>query len=169
MPYSDSANIEWIKWAVDLIRPHTVLDIGAGAGKYGRLTKEVDSSIYTTGVEIWAPYVKQFDLESIYDQVHICDARIYPNFKYDMVFMGDVLEHMTKEEALTLWTKASKEAGVAVLSVPIIHFPQHEYEGNPYEIHVKEDWSHDEVMATFPGITAYRTFDVTGIYMGDFR
>ena len=168
MPYSDPSNILWISWVLNEVNPNTVLDIGAGAGKYGKLTKEFNPDIKTTAVEIWAPYVKQFDLESIYDQVHICDARIYPDFKFDLGFLGDVLEHMTKAEAVELWEKVSKEALVAVLSVPIVHYPQGEYENNPYEIHVKDDWTHEEVMKTFPGITAHRTFDVTGIYMADF-
>jgi SAM-dependent methyltransferase len=168
VPYSDPSNIEWIKWVLDLKQPKTVLDIGAGAGKYGRLVKEVLPDAEVTGVEIWGPYVKQFGLDEIYDTVHICDARIYPFFSYDMVFLGDVLEHMTRSEATDIWRKVSRSAKYAVVSIPIVHFPQGDFEGNPFEIHVEDHWTHDEVLEYFPGITGYQLFEKTGIYIAEF-
>jgi hypothetical protein len=169
VPYSDPSNVEWIKWALDLKQPKTVLDIGPGAGKYGKLVKEVLPETKTTAVEIWAPYVKKFGLENIYDTVHICDARIYPYFSADMVIFGDVLEHMTKAEAGELWRQAMRSAKTAILSVPIIHFPQGDFDGNPYEVHVEDHWTHEDILEFFPGITGYQLFEVTGTYIGEFR
>lgn len=169
MPFSDISNTEWIKWVLDIKKPKTVLDIGPGAGKYAHLVKEVLPDTHITGVEIWAPYVKEYGLEYFYDTVHICDARIYPNFNFDLVIFGDVLEHMTRAEARELWMKASREAKSAIISIPTIHFPQGDIEGNPYEIHVEEHWTHDEILEFFPGITGFQNFEVTGTYIGEFR
>ena len=169
MPYSDMSNIPWIEWALEKKMPKTVLDLGVGAGKYGKIVKKVLPESLVVGVEIWAPYVAEFNLNKIYDKVHICDARIYPDFNYDLVFLGDVLEHMTKDEAIDLWRKVSKQAKTAILSIPIINFPQsHEHGGNPFEDHIKDNWTHDEVMTSFAGITGYRTFQVTGVYIAEF-
>jgi hypothetical protein len=35
---------------------------------------------------------------------------------------------------------------------------------NPYEIHIKPDWSHEEVMESFDNIIDNETYDVVGIY-----
>jgi trans-aconitate methyltransferase len=164
------SNIPWIEWALETKLPNTILDLGAGAGKYGKLVKKVLPKSLVVGVEIWAPYVEEFNLNKIYDKVHICDARIYPDFNYDLVFLGDILEHMTKEEAVELWDKISRQAKTVILSIPIIKFPQkHEHGENPFEDHVKDNWTHEEVIASFLGITGYRTFKVTGIYIAEFK
>ena len=169
MPHSDMSNVPWIEWALEIKAPNTVLDIGVGAGKYGKLVKKVLPKALVVGVEVWAPYIEEFKLDRIYDRVHICDARIYPDFNYDLVFLGDVLEHMTKDEAIELWAKVSKQAKTAILSIPIIEFPQgHEHGENPFEDHVKDNWTHDEVMSSFGGITGYRLFKVTGVYIAEF-
>lgn len=169
MPYSDWSNNEWFKWLINEIQPSSVIDVGPGAGKYGLLTREVSPSTHTTAVEIWGPYLSEFGLETIYDHVFICDARIYPNYKADLVILGDILEHMTKEDALALWTRIRLEAKAAVISIPIIHFPQGESSGNPYETHVEDHWTHEEILSTFPGITGHSIFEVTASYIAEFN
>jgi SAM-dependent methyltransferase len=168
MPYSDKSNIEWFKWALEILQPKTVLDVGAGAGKYGSLVKELLPNAQVDAVEIWAPYIKEFELEKIYNKVYICDATIFPNYKYDLVIFGDVLEHMSKMDAMYVWSRAQSEAKSALISIPIIHFPQGESHGNPYEEHVEDHWTHEDILNTFSGITGYRQFQVTGTYLAEF-
>lgn len=51
----------------------------------------------------------------------------------DVVILGDVAEHMTEGEALRLWGRCAEAARRAVyLSIPIVHYPQQEIEGNPH-------------------------------------
>lgn len=170
MPYSDSSNIPWVLWALEeVIKPKTVLDVGAGAGKYGDLVRKYSSETHIDAIEVWEPYIQKFGLKEKYDDVYVADVRTFHTFAYDLVILGDVLEHMTREEAIELWARISKEAKFAIISIPIIHYPQHEHEGNPYEVHVEEDWTHEEVLSSFPGITGYRTFDITGVYIGEFK
>ena len=169
MGNSAPENKSWAATVISKLQPKTVLDIGPGEGIYGKIVrKHSPSTKKLVGVEIWAPYVQQFGLRDFYDEVWICDARIYPEFRYDLVIIGDVLEHMTKEEAISLWNKVSKQAKYALISVPIIHFHQGPANGNPYELHVKEDWTSEEVMESFPGIVAHQDFEVTGIYLAKF-
>ena len=56
---------------------------------------------------------------------------------------------MTKDEAIQLVETALDHCDTMIISIPIIHMPQDAVNGNPFEIHVKDDWSHDEVMSTW--------------------
>ena len=169
MPFSDGSNIEWAKWLITELKPTTVVDVGPGAGKYGSIVRELLPDTKTTAVEIWEPYVETYGLRSIYDEVFITDARTFDDYSVDLVILGDVLEHMSREDALALWDKIRSQAKAAVISIPIIHFPQGHEHGNPYEEHVVDDWCHDSIMASFDGITGYRTFQVTGSYVAEFN
>lgn len=165
MPYSAEENKSWVKYEIEEINPQSVLDIGPGSGAYGKICKSLNISKVDC-VEIWEPYVKEFNLESIYDKVYIQDARDFNNFKYDLVIFGDVLEHMSEEDALSLYNKALDNAKYVLFSMPIIHYPQGHEHGNPYEEHVVDDWSHERILNTFPNIYKSQPFVVTGTYVG---
>lgn len=131
-----------------------VLDIGAGSGTYKKLFSKnrLHSSAKWTAIEAWEPYIKDFNLHSMYDTVINSDVRkcdIKSLGKFDITFMGDVLEHITKEEAIQLVDEVMSVSKYAVISIPIVHWPQGERHGNPFEIHVKDDWSDEEVKNTF--------------------
>ncbi len=168
MPHSDFANKAWMSRAIEQIAPQTVLDIGPGSGAYGRIVRDVAADANLIGVEAWEPYIDEFGLRAIYDDVLVMDARELNDWSSDLVIFGDVLEHMSEEDARLLWAKAASASGKVLMSIPIIHYPQCAEHGNPYEVHVVEDWSHERVMDTFPGITEYETYAVTGAYLADF-
>ena len=46
-----------------------------------------------------------------------------------------------------------------------VHYPQDAFEGNHFEIHVKDDWSHEEMMDTFPQIVKSWTGREIGCYL----
>lgn len=168
MPYSDPENKDWTVEQILLDPPQTVLDVGAGAGVYAELLCPRVAGIHMTALEPWLPYVWDFHLLTKYDAVSMRDVRVVEHFDYDLVIFGDVLEHMPKDDAVAVWEKVSKQAKRALISIPIIHFPQGEEHGNPYEVHVKDDWTVDEVLESFPGITNWRAFNVTGVFFADF-
>jgi SAM-dependent methyltransferase len=148
----------------------TILDIGAGSGTYHNLLESNGIRLDKfDAVEVWQPYVEQYSLKDRYDHVFQVDARKHNKFDYDLVILGDVLEHMTKEEAIALWTKISKKAKHAIISIPIIHYPQGHIDGNPYEEHVKEDWTTEEVLETFKGIVSHQAFSTVGVFYATFR
>lgn len=133
----------------------TVVDIGPGSGTYVKLIREdaqccVDAT--WIGVEIWKPYIEEFKLESRYDQVLNQDVRTvdWAALNPDVVIAGDVLEHMTKEDAVALVDRILQVSDMLIVSIPIRHMPQDEHAyPNPHEAHVKDDWSHDEVVSTW--------------------
>lgn len=175
MPYSDPANKAWTMQAIrdlDLNGdPITVIDVGAGSGVYADLLRaEYGTRVHLTGIEPWLPYYDRFNLLAKYDAMSCRDARWITNWRYDLAIFGDVMEHMTKAEAVAVWQNAGSQqnAGHGVISIPIIHYPQGEEEGNPYERHVKEDWTTEEVLDSFKWIKDYKVFAVTMVCIAHF-
>jgi cyclopropane fatty-acyl-phospholipid synthase-like methyltransferase len=169
MPYSDDANKPWATEKIKEVNPHTVLDVGAGAGAYLDIIRQnIDHQVTAVAVEVWEPYILEFNLTERYDKVLNEDVRGMEDFNYDLVIFGDVLEHMSEEDAINLWDKVSKQAKFALISIPIIHLPQDAYAGNPYEVHVEEDWNSDRVRRAFHSIIDSRDFEVTGVFLAKF-
>ncbi|MCW2811554.1 MAG: hypothetical protein JWP61_2012 [Friedmanniella sp.] len=164
------SSAEGKQWTRDRVQalaaagPVTVLDIGPGVGTYAKLLAGPAVS-HITGIEIWEPYVDTYRLRDYYDEVIVGDAREVTWPAADVVIMGDVAEHMSAAEAGRLWERAQTSARRAIyLSIPIVHYPQHEIEGNPHEHHVVDDWSHDKVLAAFPGIQDWWLGTEVGVY-----
>jgi hypothetical protein len=158
---------DWIRAKVAELAtdgPVSVLDIGPGVGTYAKLLSEVPTS-RVSGIEIYEPYVHTYRLNEYYDDITIGDARTVPFPEADVVIIGDVAEHMSEDEALQLWAKAGSAASQAVyLSIPVVHYPQGEIEGNHHEVHVVDDWNHERVLASFDGITDWWTGSEVGVY-----
>ncbi|MGB6180219.1 MAG: class I SAM-dependent methyltransferase [Rhodococcus sp. (in: high G+C Gram-positive bacteria)] len=167
MPQSSAEGKSWTRTRIHALAadgPVSVLDIGPGVGTYAKLLAGPAVSTIT-GVEIWQPYVDTYRLHEYYDHIIVGDARTTELPSADVVIIGDVAEHMTEADALALWAKCCTAASRAVyLSIPIVHYPQHEIEGNPHEIHVDEDWNHERVLASFEGIGAWELGSEVGVY-----
>lgn len=143
-----------------------VLDVGAGAGGWADALLAAGYKGTLTAVEVWEPYIYAFRLLERYSVVLQRDVRhIEPEVfaAYDVVIFGDVLEHMTRDEALQVWDRAGA-APHAAIAIPIIHYCQGALNDNPYEEHVVDNWAHDTVLAAFPGITDSQAFTITGAY-----
>ena len=165
VPYSDESGRSYVAEILARLNPSRVLDVGPGAGAYGRLVRQVLTVDALDAVEAWEPYVERFGLLDIYDAVTVDDVRAVTKFDYDLVIFGDVLEHMSREDAIAVYSLARERANVVLVSMPIIHYPQGESEGNPFEAHVVDHWEHEDILTAFPGITEFRLFGVTGVYL----
>lgn len=168
MPSSVPENKPWTLNKLFEMSPKTILDVGAGNGTYVNLIKDIRKSVKIDAIEVWEPYIDLYELRLKYDNVFMKDVREHDDFAYDVVIFGDVLEHMSKEDAIAVWNKASKQAKYAIISIPIIHMPQGHEHGNPYEEHIKDDWTTEEVLESFSHISAYETFRLVGTFIGDF-
>jgi hypothetical protein len=83
----------------------TVLDIGAGAGKWACLVRAALPHARLIAVEVEPSYVDRFDLGSRYDEVRIMpaiDLLEDIEAEYDLVILGDVIEHHRKSAGLDL-------------------------------------------------------------------
>ncbi len=154
MPYSSGkGKLETLQWFINNQHQITrVLDIGVGSGTYHNLISPYLPNLDWTGVEVWEPYIHQFELRKKYKEIINQDIRKINwlfHKPFSVALAGDVLEHITKDEAIKVVEDILNIAKGLIISIPIIHFPQGEYAGNPHEIHVKDDWSNEEVYETW--------------------
>ena len=171
MPRSSNEGKEQIKdWVSEIKVEHfKIIDIATGQGTYKTLFESLSNlkDCVWHGIEIWPRWIKKFALNEKYDLFFEHDVRTfdYKNYgPYDVAFVGDVLEHMTKEEAINLINTLKENVKHIFISIPIVFMPQGADGGNPYEEHIKPDWSHDEVLETFSGITKFWTGKEIGVY-----
>jgi predicted TPR repeat methyltransferase len=158
------------EWVSSLAVPHKkILDIAVGQGTYHTLLSQLENlkDAKWHGIEIWPRWIKKFSLSKKYDYFYESDVRTFDYSSIgtvDIAFAGDVLEHMTKEEAIELVKNVLSVSDNLFISIPIVYMPQGADGGNPYEVHVKPDWSHEEVIATFPQIKESWTGREIGVY-----
>lgn len=173
MPTSSNSGKSWVTNQVNFLKNriqiNNVLDIGAGAGTYYNMYKSLIPNSIWTGVEVWNEYITEYDLRSKYDNLIQNDCRKI-NYDelghFDVAFAGDILEHMNKEEAIQLADKLLNISSCLLISIPIVHMPQGPHAGNPYEIHVKDDWSDTEVKETFGNMIINSCVDQEiGVYL----
>ncbi|GEP04007.1 hypothetical protein [Methylobacterium oxalidis] len=113
-------------------------------GTFAKLLRAAGINIYMTAIEVWGPYIKEYQLEDIYDQVICSDVRFVDGRQFrspDLIFCGDVLEHMSHSEAEILIDRMLNARAVLLASVPLFHCEQGEAYGNPWERHVEEDYT----------------------------
>lgn len=168
MGTSDPESRPWSLKKILSIDPKSILDIGAGSGTYYDALLGAGYSGQIDAVEVWEPYINEFELKNKYSNVFQIDVREVEDFFYDVVIFGDILEHMTKDEALSVWDRVSKRASYALIAIPIINYYQDEINGNPYERHVKDDWTHKEVLDSFTGIIDSWQGNIVGAYWAKF-
>jgi hypothetical protein len=145
MSHSDSVFDQWVGDFIALTQPRTVLDIGPGAGKYGRIVRERAPTAALAAREIDDSYVRKFALGEIYDYVLVGDAiKVIndPSFRSDMVIMGDVIEHMRKSIATDLLNFLVYRTSYIVILTPD-KMPQDDWEGHAAEAHISTWSEHD--------------------------
>lgn len=172
MPTSDT---EGKDWSLDRFRfhlPNTVTDVGPGEGTYARLFRPVHEGVWWTAVEIFRPYVRKYGLKStktrrMYDEIHVEDIRQSEDhlLHRDLVIFGDLLEHVERDDAVTLLQRAEAAGAWNILvSVPIVESIQGEVDGNPHEAHLHQ-WDVDD-MDTVMGELGGRVESMRGSTLG---
>jgi hypothetical protein len=172
MPLSDDRHRPWVlreieRAAGDLALIRTAVDAGAGFGGWREFTGPWMPDCKWTAIEIWEAYSERFLHRYRYTSVINADLRDLDPFpSADVVFFGDVLEHMPAEDAVKVWDRARRSAWRLVLGIPVVPYPQGAAEGNPFEEHVST-WSVHSVLAAFPGIYTHRVNEVTGAFIAE--
>lgn len=164
MPWSANENRDFI---LSHIGPaDRVLDVGAGAGIWADLLSNTGvSRSYLHAVEIFEPYIERFGLTHKYGHIYVGDFMelAIPHGKYNIIILGDVLEHFEMSDAMVVWEKARRivgPEGLVLLSTPIIDFPQGEEEGNIHEAHLS---SFDmEALKALSGVEDHAVGEIIG-------
>lgn len=149
MPYSSETFDQKIEKILKKISPKEFFDIGAGAGKYGVMTKRIYPFINTTAIEIEKDYIAKFDLNKIYSEVWNISAldlmkEKFIDKSFDVVMMGDVIEHLKKSEGVDLLNFLVYRTRWIIIEFPY-HYLQNSVDGYYSEAHMsvwdKSDFS----------------------------
>jgi hypothetical protein len=167
MPSSDNITVPIVSEIIKIVSPESALDIGVGMGKFGFLFREAREwrPAYTNGltrikkdcwrgrldgIEVCPSYITPLH-NYLYDEIHIGLAQnIVPRLGfYDLIHMGDVIEHLSKPDGLELLNVIYDKAKIGILVVtPVGEYPQQGTLENPYEEH-KSVWGPRD-LAKFP-------------------
>jgi hypothetical protein len=151
-----TSNWQNISYCIELIRrinPKSILDIGAGFGRWGILSREFleiwDDGNYSDNwkrkidaVEVFDKYVKPYH-SYFYDNVYIENAIDFinkPGEKYDLIICGDIIEHFEKKDGEKFIDDCLKRCKYLMINIPIEKkWEQEIINDNEFEIH-KSIW-----------------------------
>lgn len=164
MPHSSHLPLTLALDHVVRLRPRSVLDIGAGLGKWGFLIREaLDFMDGCLDRADWRTRIVGLDAQPhpsplhdwVYDELRTGDVRATTGLEgYDLVMLGDVIEHLEKDEGLELLRRLTAANRNLLVTTPFHYFDQ-SVEGMPYETH-RSHWQRQD-FAPWP-----HDFDVVG-------
>lgn len=138
MPFSYDIFNNTISNHLTKLNVESILDIGAGAGKYGNICRHIPSIKSIDAVEPTFKYVEDYSLNQIYTKVYnetIQDFIINNCIKrYDVVIFGDVLEHFFRSEVIDYIDYFLYRSKWAIVIWPTF-YPQDNAMNNAFEIH----------------------------------
>lgn len=170
MPSSRTNLIPTIIHLIKQVRPASILDVGVGFGKWGHLFREYTDIIASEheparyhrdnwqvridGIEGFPDYLTPMH-HFLYDQIHVGDMcqliRTLPT--YDVIFLGDVIEHVDKETGHAFLRDCVAHTHKAVIiSTPKFETNQGILNANDLECH-HSLWSERD-FAAHPGCIA---------------
>ena len=146
MPVSHWLPAKTTKNLLETIMVDRFLDKGAGAGKYGKMLQDHHPNAEKIAVEIDSSYIEKYSLASIYDKVlNISAIKLIDDAldeTYDLVVIGDCIEHMRKSEGVDLLNFL-----IYRCKYILIHYPdryvQGSVDGHTHEAHISVWSEHD--------------------------
>jgi len=140
----------------------TILDVGPGNGKYGRLLKAFAKRI--DAIEIFPQTLKVNQINELYYQIFVGDICDFEFEHYDIVIFGDVLEHIETARAQQLLDRIYDKCKEIIVVVPYL-YEQGETDGNVHEIHLQPDLTHEVFLKRYPHFKCLATEEYQGIYI----
>jgi autotransporter strand-loop-strand O-heptosyltransferase len=162
-PYFKSEIKEWFETNVPTNK--RILDVGPGQGTYSKLIRHLGYRM--DAVEVWAPYVDEFRLREHYDNVYIENILMFDFKNYDFVILGDVLEHLSKEDAQHLIQQLTFHDKQFMVAIPYTMEQDGEEYGNVYETHLQPDLTPDIMKQRYPQLVSLYTNQWYGYYVSE--
>ena len=100
--------------------------------------------------EIFTPNIEKHNLKALYRQVFNTDIKDFYYEWYDLIIFGDVIEHMTVENAQQVIRNAWDKCEDMIIAVPYLYF-QDELYGNKWEKHLQPDLTPKVFEKRYPG------------------
>jgi methyltransferase family protein len=157
LPSSPYTHISKVMDIIYKLSPNSILDVGAGFGKYGLLCREYlelwdgrnkyhEFIRRIDGVEVYQKYITPVH-EFVYNNIYSEDITVLIDkidYRYDLVLLIDVLEHFDKPTGQSLLEKLLRQNNGVLISTPKNPSAQTEVFENVYETH-RAKWTRDEL------------------------
>jgi hypothetical protein len=127
-----------------------ILDVGAGSGCYVEMLYGKFSKI--DALEIFPKYIEIFNLHTKYDKVIEGNILQFDFYGYDFLIMGDVLEHLSANDAQLLLSKVEDDGKSVLVAVPYLYEQGEEF-GNVHETHLQPDLTPELMAERYPQLT----------------
>jgi hypothetical protein len=124
----------------------TILDVGPGSGTYAKALKEYKN---IDACEIFERYVKDYDLTPKYREIFISDICSFDFDHYNLIIMGDILEHIDVKRSQELIDRIYDKCDQLIINVPY-QYRQGEWGGNKHERHIQDDLTHALMEQRYP-------------------
>lgn len=122
----------------------SILDVGAGDGKWRYLLRQYPNM---DAVEAFGPNLRFL---TAYRRAFHADIRDFHYDWYDLIIFGDVLEHLSVEDAQAVLEYAKPRCRDMIIAVPWL-YEQGAIYGNEYEIHIQDDLTPELFAERYPG------------------
>lgn len=135
------------------LKSTSILDIGIGFGKWGALSREyTDVWAWRFYREEWTTKIDGIEIHERYkapnwgnyNKIYIGHSNVVlPTLgQYELIIMMEMLEHLSKQDALALLDEAFKHTNQLIVSYS--NTPQKNVRDNPFEDHIST-WTNDEL------------------------
>lgn len=166
MPFSTPVYKEETKqYLINNFDPSSkILDVGPGRGNYSILLREYFK--HMDGVEIFEPYINSFGLKNIYENIWVSNIIDFDFEYYDIIIMGDVLEHIEETQGIELVKKLYPKCNELIIAIPY-EAHQGEWGGNIYETHLQPHLTHESFLKKYVGFKPLGYRNDYGVYIKD--
>ncbi len=115
-------------------------------------------------VEIYEPYIEKYELRRKYREVFNLNVLDLTIDHYDYMILGDVLEHLKREDAIDLLNRINEKKIKCLIAVPY-NTEQGEYDGNIYETHHQPDLNPAVISQRYPSLNLLYGDNTYGHYI----
>lgn len=159
--YSYKCFKNFIKMYIRNVVPEnsTILDIGCGQGIYAQMLRKY---YQMDGIDIYPGHNNEFT-QYLYNNVYTADIRSFEYEWYDLVIMGDVLEHLSKEDGQKVMEYTKAHSNFILVVVPYC-MEQVFTVDNTAETHLQPDLTHEIFLERYPDFELLRSDKYHGYY-----
>lgn len=164
MPSSTEAGKPMIKKVINAMinsPDFRILDVGCGKGTYGKLIEKPCKKVALDAVD----YSQKFGLLNIYDRFVVADVKNQEAVEslghFNLVIMGDVLEHLTFHEARKTLDFLEEMSEVIIVAVPYL-YPQ-DGGKNHWETHKQPELTRNLFLERYPEFELIKEYTHKGM------
>lgn len=148
---ADEGKLSVLKYILENIEKDAkILDVGFGAGIYGKILR---AFYYQNidGLDVYGENIEEMGLDKIYDNIFIENILDFDFDFYDLIIMGDVLEHIDLKEAKKLLSRFinNNKCDHVIVSIPY-EYEQDEVYGNKHEKHLQSEVTAEYMEEYYP-------------------